>query len=87
MRFQGTNHGVLKAKASRILVRSDSREFFASSDSQYQPALLNGFEMIAARNNAHVVACSGEFNREIAANRTRAKYAEFHASCPRHGSD
>jgi hypothetical protein len=54
------------------------RDFFASSDSQYQSALLNGLEMIAARDDAHVVPGSRQFNGEIAANRTRAIYAEFH---------
>ncbi len=79
MRFQGTNHHVLKTKAPRILVRRDLRDFFASPDAQYQSTLLNGFEMIAARNNAYVVPSSRQFNGDIAANRTRAKYAEFHA--------
>ena len=79
MRFQGTNHDILKSKAVWVLVRSDLRDFFASSDSQYQSALLNGLEMIAPRDDAHVVPGSCQFHGEIAANRTSAIYAEFHA--------
>ena len=79
MRFQGTNHDVLKTKALWVLVRSDLRDFFASSDPQYQSALLNGLEMIAARDDAHVVPGSCQFNGEISANRTSAIYTEFHA--------
>src|ERR1700736_2202962 len=79
MRFQGTNHDVLKTKALGVLVRSDLRDFFASSDSQYQSALLDGLEMIAACNDAHVVPSSRQFNGEIATNRTSAINAEFHA--------
>jgi hypothetical protein len=79
MRFQRTNHDVLKTKALWVLVRSDLRDFFASSDPQYQSALLNGLEMIAARDDAHVVTGSCQFNGEVAANRTSAIYAESHA--------
>lgn len=79
MRFKGTNHDILKTKPLWVLVRSDLRDFFASCDSQYQSALLNGLKMIAARDDAHVVPGSCQFNGEIAANCTRAINAEFHA--------
>src|SRR3984957_10682457 len=70
MRFKGTNHDVLKTKPLWVLVRCDS---------QYQSALLNGLKMIAARDDAHVVPGSCQFNGEIAANCTSAINAEFHA--------
>jgi hypothetical protein len=79
MRFKGTNHDVLKTKPLRVLVRGDLRDFFASCDSQYQSALLNGLKMIAPRNDAHVVPGSCQFNGDIAANGASAINAEFHA--------
>ena len=79
MRFKGANHDILKTKPLWVLVRGDLRDFFASCDPQYQSALLNGLKMIAARDNANVVPGSCQFNGELAANRTSAINAEFHA--------
>src|SRR5580698_6836439 len=79
MRFKGTNHDILKTKPLWVLFCGDMRDFFASRDSQYQSALLNGLKMIAARDDAHVVPGSCQFNGQIAANCTSAINAEFHA--------
>ena len=78
MRFKGTNHDILKTKPLWVLLRGDVRDCFAPCDSQYQSALLNGLEMIAARDNTYVVPGSCQFNGEIAANCTGAINAEFH---------
>ena len=79
MRFKGANHDILKTKPLGVVVGGEMRDLFASSDSQYQSALLNGLKMIAARDDAHIVPGSCQFHGEIATNCTSAINAEFHA--------
>ncbi len=77
--FQCANDVVLRTERTRVVAGRDRRDLFTALDQQLEPALANGAQMRAARDDAHLVARQCQFDRQIAADRTRSVDADLHA--------
>jgi hypothetical protein len=78
MGFERAYHHILDSKIARIRTRGDLGDFLAVIDQEFDPVLLNGGKMRAARDGAHLMTGQCQFDRQVAADRTGAVDAKSH---------
>ena len=79
-RFQGDEHGVLRAQLRRVITGGHGCVEGLPGRADLQAARLHGGEVGAAGDNRHVRAAARQACRHMAADSTGAEYADFHAS-------
>jgi hypothetical protein len=78
MRLHAENDQILLANVGNSIARLDAADEFPAFFDQGQSVPHNSRKMRASGDDAHVLACTGKFGGQQAADRAGANYANIH---------
>src|ERR1700730_1413287 len=78
MRLHAENDQILLANVGNSIARLDASDEFLAFFDQGQSVPHNSRKMRASDDDAHVLACTGKFGGQQAADRAGANYANLH---------